>query len=346
MEAVVLTDRKGHIQYVNSAFERVTGYSKEEALGRSLHILDSGSHDGAFFEGMRKALAREGKWSGRLISRKKDGTLFYEDCTHSVLKGPSGDIVSRVWFRSDVTDRLKLEAVAEEVDSVRNTGYVFSGARHEIGNAVNSLAMILGVLKAKLHKLDKPAVESYVDRAMDQASKAASILRRLKPRHAFTKTEIQAITLPEFMAKFHVLVRDDCFAKGIKITSHVDADAERCYADPLALHQVMLNLLVNALDAVEGREHPRVSIAAMRSGEGVMIRMEDNGCGMSEGQLRDIFKPFYTTKDHGTGLGLVIVKKLLAGMNGSIEISSRKDVGTTVDVTIPSADPPSPAHAS
>jgi len=96
-----------------------------------------------------------------------------------------------------------------------------------------------------------------------------------------------------------------------------------------------LNVLANASDAMNGRRDPKVTINASRTGNMIRLRVEDNGWGMPEDKLKDLFKPFYTTKAKGTGLGLVIVKKMLAKMNGAIEITSRKDEGTRVDIFIP-----------
>ncbi len=334
-DGIVLTDNRGFIRYVNSAFEQISGYTKDEVLGRNLHCLDSGRHDDAFYETIRKTLARAGMWKGRFISRKKDGTLYHEDCTHALVKGPAGELISHVSIRRDVTERLKLEAIAEEVDSEKNIGYIFSGARHEIGNAVNSLVIILNVMKARLNKLDPHDVEESLGRASDLASKVAYIVRSLKNCNRYMKPELACVNLPEFIANFRALVQDDFTAKGIEITMTLDADAERCHADPRSLQQILLNLFINAADALKGREHPEVSLALFRTGDKIRIRVEDNGWGMSEEQLHNIFKPFYTTKEHGTGLGLVIVRRLLDAMNGSIEVSSRTDVGTTMDIIIP-----------
>ncbi|MGE5174387.1 MAG: two-component system sensor histidine kinase NtrB [Betaproteobacteria bacterium] len=334
-DGIVMTDSRGFIRYVNSAFEQITGYSKEEVLGRSLHCLDSGRHDDAFYDMIRKTIAQGGMWKGRFISKKKDGTLYHEDCIHALVKGPAGEVISHVSIRRDVTERLKLEAVAEEVDSEKNIGYIFSGARHEIGNAINSLVIILSVMKAKFKKLDPQAVEESLDRASDLASKTAYIVRSLKNCNRYMKPELACVNLPKFIADFRALIQDDFTAKGIELTTSLDADTELCYADPRSLQQILLNLFINAADALKGREHPKVSLALFGTGDNIRIRVEDNGWGMSEEQLHNIFKPFYTTKEHGTGLGLVIVRRLLAAMNGSIEVSSHKDVGTTMDITIP-----------
>ncbi len=439
-DAVVITDAKGYIRYVNPSLERLTGYSKEEVLGRSIHILDSGRHNEAFYKGLREALARDGVWRGRLTSRRKDGTLFDVECNHLIVKNPAGTIVSHVSMLRDLMERMKLEAIVEEVDNEKNscyifssvrpeltqavhslhallsvvraklgtcdvvalkecldtagdqiskiasllrsiegwtqcekpalqnvklpdfleklaalareefvsedadnekkTGYIFSGVRHEIGTVVNSLSAVLGEVKATQGTLKTPAIGTSLDLAMDHASKLISLLRNMEHCTRYEQqSHVQKVDLPVLLKNTVGLVKEDFVSKGIEIKTHGDPDAVLCYADPRSLQRVLLNLLVNAADALEGRKHPSVFISLLRTGEKIRIRVEDNGCGIPEEQQEDIFKPFYTTKPGGAGLGLVIVKKLLTAMNCSVTVARRKEAGTIMDIFIPMAKP-------
>jgi len=338
-DAVVVTDSRGIIQYVNPAFEKITGYTKDEAVGRDMHFLDSGRHGKTFYRELLETLARDGVWSGRLINKKKDGALYYEDCTMSPIKDPEGKNINYVSVRRDVTEKLRLESIAESVNTMENIGYVFSGVRHEIGNPINSINMILGILKSKLDVLPAESMRHYLDRMTEQISRVEYILRSLKSFNLYETQELQDVPLGPFLKNFLPLVREDLEKKGISIETSVDPGAAWAFADPRALQQALLNILTNASDAVEGRDHPTVSMTVCRSGGMVRFRVRDNGCGIPEEKLRDIFKPFYTTKEHGTGLGLVIVKKMLARMNGTVEIESRKDEGTVVDIAVPEGNP-------
>ncbi len=145
--------------------------------------------------------------------------------------------------------------------------------------------------------------------------------------------------MSDFMGKFLALVRSDFKARGIDVTASIDPDVKDCHADPRALQQILLNLFTNAADACEGRENPRISVRVMNTAGRVLVRVEDNGWGMTAEQQKNLFKPFHTSKAKGTGLGLVIVKKMMTSMNGAVEIESRKNVGTTVDLYLPQKEP-------
>ncbi len=335
-EAVVITDPlTGVIQYVNPVFERITGYTAEEALGRTLHFLESGNHAEKFFRELRDALQRDGVWRGRQVNRKKDGTLYFEECTASLVKDGNGAVINYVYLKRDVTEKLRLDAVSKSNTELENIGYVFSGVRNEISNPVHSINMVLGILRSKMEALPPDAVRGYLKNIEEQVLRVEAILRSLKNFNLYETHTMRQMCVPDFFNDFLPKVREDLAAKGIVVRSAVSPGADRVYADPEALQQVLVNLLNNASDAVLGRTDRRISISVSRAGGMVRFRVEDNGCGIPADRLKDIFQPFYTTKHGGRGLGLVVAKKMLAMMNGSIEIASREQVGTTVDILLP-----------
>ncbi|MGE5172579.1 MAG: PAS domain S-box protein [Betaproteobacteria bacterium] len=335
-EAVVITEpATGRIQYVNPAFEQITGYSKKEALGRTLHILDSGKQDDAFYEELRTALNRDGVWRGQLVNRKKDGSLYFEDCTLSPVRDASGNIINFVSVKRDATEKLRLESIAESVNTMDNIGYVFSGVRHEIGNPINSAKMSLNVLQHKLDDAPKELVKDYVDRALSEIGRVEQLLKNLRNYNLYETPELENLNLSAFLIKFFQLVTEDFEKKGITILYEVCPDAEWAVADPRALQQVLLNIMTNAADAFGGRDAPTISVTVLKKYGRVLLQVSDNGCGMTEKQQQELFKPFYTSKPHGTGLGLVIVRKTLAKMKGEIDITSLQDQGTTVNIYLP-----------
>jgi len=334
-DAIVVTDTDWVILYVNSAFEYITGYAWNEAVGQKMSMLRSGKHEECFYEGINKTL-RSGKvWSGRITNKRKDGTLYEEDTTISPAKDASGKIVNYVAVKRDVTEKLRLESIAEAVNVMDNIGYVFSGLRHEIGNPINSIKMTLNVLKKNLDKYDREIVMEYIDRALSESSRVEYLLKTMKSFNMFERPEKEMVEAASFIYNFYKLIFGDCMKKGIKAARSVDPDVKFFYADPRALQQVLLNIFTNAMDACEGRENPAIDLTVSRAEDMIRIRISDNGKGIGKKQMDNLFKPFHTSKVKGTGLGLVICKKMLAEMGGVMAINSEEGVGTTVDIFIP-----------
>ena len=250
--------------------------------------------------------------------------------TRNEISGVNG-ILGILW---DVTERVRLEAVAEAVTTMNNIGSIFAGIRHEIGNPINSAKMTLSVLKSKISTYSREVIEEYIERALGEISGVEYLLKTLKSFNMYETLGPQNVELKPFMDKFLSFLADDLGKKGITIESSFQPEAQWGYADPRALQQVMLNIMSNASDAMEGRDSPRIIVEVSKVDYIIRIKVTDNGCGISEEQQKRLFTPFFTSKPSGTGLGLVIAKKLLSKMNGTIEITSQRDEGTTVEILI------------
>ena len=333
-EGVMITDRNGIIQYVNPAFEQITGYAREEADGRPIHFLDSGRQNKDFFRAVRESLKSTGVWRGQMISRKKHGTLFFENCIISSVKNEAGEIVNYVSIMRDETEQLRLESIAAAMNSMDNLGYVFAGVRHEIGNPVNNAKMALSVLLHQLDDASRETIEGYAKRALTELGRVERLLRSLKTFNIHEALHVAEIELAPVLQEVLSLIRPDLERRAISVVSDIGAGADRCHADPRALLQVLLNLVTNAVDALEGCEGGRILLETLREGSIVHVRVRDNGRGIAKEQLQQLFRPFFTSKLNGTGLGLVIVRKMLAQMGAGIEITSAYGEGTVADVSL------------
>ncbi|HLA78390.1 MAG TPA: ATP-binding protein [Vicinamibacteria bacterium] len=241
-----------------------------------------------------------------------------------------------VWlFVRDITEKARLEAVAEAAEVMNNIGYVFASVRHEIGNPVNSIKTALSVLRNNIERFPQESVTEYLDRSLAEITRLEELLASLKSFSMYEEYSLQEVDVAAFLRKIAALVFPDFRKQGILTTLVVPADLGPARLDPRALHQVLLNLLTNAADAVSGRPRREVRLHAFPMRGSVAIQVEDSGCGMSDAEQRNLFKPFASTKPTGTGLGLVIAKKMLARMAGTIEIRSRPQVGTLVTITLP-----------
>ena len=255
------------------------------------------------------------------------------------VKGEAG---SQILLLTDVTEIRRMEAVVEAANLMDKLGAVFSGIRHEIGNPVNSIKVALSVLQKNLHSYDRETVADFIDRCLQDVARMEYLLKALKNYSVFESPVIVPVELNAFFDKFVPLIRDEFERRGIKLQVMGGGKREWVMVDPRALHHVLLNLLTNAMDAIGDRCDGLVTVSARRSRDWVDIRVEDNGCGMSEDEQRHLFRPFFTSKEQGTGLGLVIVNKIVSRMNGRLEVTSRKGAGTTVTTILQRAGSETP----
>lgn len=240
-------------------------------------------------------------------------------------------------YLSDITEKMRLNAIAEAVNTMNNLGYIFSGIRHELGNPINSIKTSMTVCKKNLPDYSKEKIEEFIDRVLSDVNRVELLLKDLKNFSMYEDTDCRDVSLPEFMENLLSMVNRDFSAKNIVIKTVHRPGAERGCFDARALQHVMLNILTNAADAMEESAAPEIVISVFRIGDSIVIKIRDNGRGIPEEQRGHLFQPFSTTKRHGTGLGLVIVKKMLLKMHGTIEVESEEGAGTTVTLSLPTA---------
>jgi len=239
-------------------------------------------------------------------------------------------------FIRNITEKARLESIAQAVNTMDNIGFIFSGIRHEIGNPLNSIKVTMTVLRNNLGHFPPAQIEAYIDRTLGEIGRIEFLLRSLRNFSMFESVDCTTVDLNLLLSDFIPLIERDLDKKGIELRCHLAHAPLLVRIDRRALHQVLLNLVTNAVDALEGeRETPHLVLTTYQRENLAQLIVRDNGCGMSEAQARHLFQPFNTTKANGNGLGLVITRKLLALMTGSVEIHSREGVGTTVTVSLP-----------
>lgn len=237
-------------------------------------------------------------------------------------------------FVRDISEKLRLESVAEAVEASNNIGYIFSGVRHELGNPVNSMKVALSVLKDNYDTYSRETVMKYIDRTLHDIGRVEYLLQSLKNFNLYETQVVENFSLSIFIEKFIKLIENDIKQRGIHFTYEADAGELTAFGDQRALHQVLLNIVTNAMDALDDVDEPYIDLTICRLEGTVQISIEDNGCGISEDRKKEMFVPFYTSKPKGTGLGLVISRKMLTQMNGTIAVESFRGQGTVVCINL------------
>jgi signal transduction histidine kinase len=250
---------------------------------------------------------------------------------------PKGQFISIMV--QDITDQKRLGSIAESAVNMNNVGTIFSGIRHEIGNPLNSIKMAITVLQKNINKYSPEEIEIYFKRIFEDIARIEQLLKSFKNFNMYEQPKTEVMDLSDFIMHNTQLITAYSSVKDklIGISVDVDPDSEYVIADRRALQQVTMNILANAMDAMMDNKEARLLIAAKNKGSNTVLKIRDNGCGIPEETLYDVFKPFYTTKGKGTGLGLALSKKMLAQMNCAIDIESTLGKSTTVTITIPKA---------
>jgi PAS domain S-box-containing protein len=321
-----------NILYVNKAFSDLTGYTSAEVIGRSPRLLQGPRSDRSVLRRLRSDLERHGTFDGETINYRKDGTEFAMQFSVHPLRGDAGEVVRYLSIQRDVTEQRRYESIARGVNMTDNIGMIFSGIRHELGNPVNSIKTALSVLRRQHRDFGPDKTDNYLELIMNEVSRVEFLLHSLRSYTAFERANAEDVDLGAFLRNFERLVRGDLESQRIGFTIVQEPGLSRVRIDPRALNQVLLNLVSNACDALADTERGVVQLVASSAGQRVHLVVRDNGCGMSESHLERLFLPFHTTKDRGTGLGLVIAQKLVTEMGGHIRVASERRSGT--DVTI------------
>ncbi len=335
-DSVFIVESSGDVSYANQACQKNSGYSPAELVGESIWKTQPVDVEKKLLAEMLECVRGGDEWQGTVNNVKKDGSLYLEEVSILPIRNGDGAVSSHVVIKKDITERCRLESIASSVNLMDNVGFVFSGIRHELGNPVNSLKMTLSVLSKKIDQFSKKKMLEFLQRSQNEISRIEYLLKSLRSFSMFEKPLLATVCLQSFMRNIMDIHRKEFDSAQIDVQVEVAEDAGTVFADSRALMQVLLNLLANAVYAVEGRVKPVITISASRKSDTlVCLAIHDNGCGISARNQEMLFKPFYTTRGEGTGLGLVIVQKMLAEMDCSIQVESKEFVGTTFFILLP-----------
>jgi len=351
-ESIVITNPDGLITYVNPAFEATTGYRREEVLGQNPRVLKSGAHNRAFYEDMWQQLARGQTWRGRLINKKKDGTLYHEEASISSVADDRGRVVSYVAVKRDITRETDLEKQFHEAQRMEAVGQLAGGVAHDFNNL---LSVILGCVEILQDRAGLDETTTKYLGMVHQAAKGASQLT--SQLLAFSRRQVlvqKVLDLNAVVTETETMLRR-LIRENIHIVTRLGENLGRIKADAAQLQQSILNLAVNARDAMpEGgtltietgnallTEEYQGRHDVVQPGHYVLLTVTDNGTGMSPEVQSRIFEPFYTTKPkgHGTGLGLATVYGIVKQSSGYIWVYSEQGKGTTFKIYLPRTDRP------
>ncbi len=346
---VVITDANGVIEYVNPAFTKTTGYTAEEAIGKTPRLLRSGYHSEAFYRDLWETIKAGKIWHGEFVNRRKDGSLYYEEQTIAPVPDEHGNITHFIAVKQDVTERKRLMRELKEAKNQAEQALAFKSAllaaishdlRTPLGAIVGYADMLRQEVFGPLNGEQKERLEAILSSAHYMRELIAMLLL-----HAEMESDtLQVRRQPVPLRKLLLTVREGLWVLAQKRQLQLEVDMspdapQEVYTDPRLLRSIITNLVSNALKFTK---EGGVTIRVYRVDEGHWaLAVADTGVGMGEEERRRIFDPFYTRSRvkmagaPGLGLGLYIVRSLVERLGGTIEVWSEEGKGSVFTIVFP-----------
>lgn len=322
-DAVVITNRDGIIEYVNTAFEAITGYAKEEAVGKTPGIVRSDRHDADFYRRLWKTIRRGEVFHDTFINRKKDGSLFYEEKTITPLTDAQGNVTHFVSTGKDVTKRRLIEEHArtrqEELahaGRVNAMGEMTTTLAHELNQP---LAAIVNYAQGSIRRVRAGGIKEdellgALERIAALGSQAGEIIRRLRDFLRKGKPLRARVDINHVVREAADLANLEARRKHVTIRLELSDGLPPVLADPIQIEQVVLNLVHNAIEAIDQAQCPRREVIVQTAPDpknGVEVIVRDTGPGFAVEDAERLFDTFYTTKPAGLGMGLSISRSII-----------------------------------
>lgn len=348
-DGIIITRRDGTIEYVNQAFREMSGYGDDELIGKQAASIEEYMASPEWKAQFLRSIRRFGVWKGELWEKRKSGEKYLAEITVTPIDlTASGKITHFVTIKQDNTKRHELESQLRQAQKMEAVGTLVGGIAHDFNNMLSGLTGQLYLAKGKIKDNEEvyerlTKMEALAFRAADMVNQLLTFARK----GTVNKTNLAINSFIKEASKLAQVGLPE------NIEFHCDMTDERmvAYADATQLQQVMMNLINNARDAVEGREHPviRVKLDLATPEHPSLSRFNptepryaelcvmDNGCGIKKEHLSRIMEPFFTTKEQGkgTGLGLAMVHGVVKSHHGFVAVESEEGRGTTFRVFLP-----------
>ena len=347
-EMVAVTSSDGIIEYVNPAFEKITGYSKQELIGNNPRILKSGRQDEQFYQELWQTITSGDPWHGFFVNRRKDGNLYREEAFIKPIMDDDGVIQYFVTVKRDITQENRLQRQLIQSQKMEAIGTLAGGIAHDFNNI---LSAILGFAELALFELTEGS-RSYddVSEIVTAGNRAKDLVRQILTFSRKTEQEFKPINIVPLISEALKFLRAT-LPSTIEIQKQIDAVRVEVLCNSTMVQQILMNLCTNAahamkdtggiltvsLSEVEIQEGDISNLPDLPPGPYVHLTISDTGPGIETGILGRIFDPYFTTKEkgEGTGLGLSVVHGIAQSLKGAVEVESDPGKGTEFNVYLP-----------
>ncbi|HSV70167.1 MAG TPA: PAS domain S-box protein [Methylibium sp.] len=346
-DSVAITDREGSILHVNPAYERLTGYSKDEVIGRKMSILRSGVHDEAFYRELWSGIKRGEVFRGVLINRRRDGNTYHEDKTITSLRDAAGEITHFVSTGHDVSERCRAEESARRhqaemahVARLSTLGEMTSGLAHELTQPLCAITTYAQTCLriANDDRIDPERLRYGLQQVIKQAELGGAIFMRLRKFGRKSETVFRPTAVHDVIREAASLISADLAQSEVTLKLDDGSWCPKVRVDPIQIEQVILNLVRNSLDAMSVVNPPDRKLiiqVAPAEAEQVKVSIIDQGRGCPPELEEKLFQPFFTTKPNGLGIGLSISQTIIEAHSGRLWLEANSSKGATFSFTLP-----------
>lgn len=327
---IAFTDEKGIITNVNEKFCEISKYSREELVGQNHSILNSGLHSKEFFKSLWKTIGKGNVWKGEIRNKAKDGTYYWVHTTIVPFLNENSRPYQYLAIRNDITERKKTEEVLHRQDKLAAVGQLAAGVAHEIRNHLTSMKGYTEFLQ-----LDETNEErqEFLSIILDEIERVNNIVEDFMVLAKPKAVELEEKNIIPVIKNVLSLLEFEASKRNVNIHFEYEQEIIQIECDENRLKQVFLNFVKNGIEAMPDGGDITVRASIMDSQ--VQISIQDTGVGIPEEKLKNIGEPFYTTKQNGNGLGLMVSFKIIESHNGKIYIESELNKGTTFNIILP-----------
>lgn len=343
---VIITNKNSIIEYINPAFEKLTGYAKKEVIGKQPDILKSGKHDKKFYKNLYETIISGRVFRDEIINKKKNGELYYAETTIMPITDTAGNITHFVSTQKDITENKKAEEIRIENESLalasKTKSEFLANMSHELRTPLNSIIGFseLMEMNTTLNEKQGHYIKNVLTSSKFLLGLINDILDLSKVEAGKIELVIEKISVHAVIDETINLVKEKAAKQNVVIKKEFDPQLVIIEADQQRFKQILFNLLSNAVKFSK-KEGGIVTVTTKKEGLLAKISVSDTGIGIKEDDMDRLFKEFeqldsgISRKYGGTGLGLVISKKLARLQGGNIQIESKIGVGSTFTITLP-----------